>query len=100
MKLHKWKDLKAERFSADEIEKIRLEALRELVESDLRALREAVGLTQEEIADRLQVDQSQISRVERQSDTRVSLLNPYVEALGGELKIVATVRGKTVQLPV
>jgi predicted transcriptional regulator len=100
MKLHKWKDLKAERFSVDEIEKIRVEALRELVESDLRALREAADLTQEEIAERLQIDQSQISRVERQSDTRVSLLKRYVEALGGELKIVATVRGKTVQLPV
>ncbi len=36
MKPHTWKDIKAERFSTDEIEKIRLEALRDLIEGDLR----------------------------------------------------------------
>jgi hypothetical protein len=30
----------------------------------------------------------------------VSLLKRYVEALGGELQIVATLRGKVVRLPV
>ena len=100
MKVHKWKDIKAERFTPDEVEKIRLEALRELVDSDLRALREAAGLTQEEIAERTQMDQSQISRLERQGDARLSILKRYVEALGGELNLVATLRGKTVRLPV
>lgn len=100
MKLHRWKDIKAERFTPDEIEKIRLEALQDVIESDLRTLREAAGLTQAEIAERTQMDQSQISRLERQGDTRLSILKRYVEALGGELSIVATVRGKTVRLPV
>ena len=100
MKLYKWKDLKAERFSSGEVEKIRLEAIRELVESDLRALREAAGITQAEMAQRTQMDQSQISRLERQGDTRLSILKRYVEALGGELKLVATIRGKTVRLSV
>jgi predicted transcriptional regulator len=100
MKLHTWKDLKAERFSAEDMERIRLEALRDLVDSDLRTLREAVGLTQAEMAARTDMDQSQISRLERQGDTRLSILKRYVEALGGDLKIVATVRGKTIRLPV
>lgn len=100
MKLHNWRAVKAERFSPKEVAKIREEAVQELLESDLRALREAAGLTQEDVAERLRLDQSQVSRVERQGDTRVSILKRYVEALGGEMKIVATVRGKTVRLPI
>jgi predicted transcriptional regulator len=100
MKTHKWSDIKAERFSPEDIDKIRKEALRDLLEEDLRALREAAGVTQEELAEKVAVDQSQISRLERQGDARVSLLKRYVEALGGELQIVATLRGKVVRLPV
>ena len=100
MKTHKWSDIKAERFSPEEIEKIRKEAIRDLVEEDLRTLREAAGVTQEELAERVAVDQSQISRLERQGDARLSLLKRYVEALGGELQIVATLHGKVVRLPV
>jgi predicted transcriptional regulator len=100
MKTHKWSSIKAERFSPEEIEKIRQEAIQGLLEEDLRALREAAGVTQEELAERVAVDQSQISRLERQGDARVSLLKRYVEALGGELQIVATLRGKVVRLPV
>lgn len=100
MKTHKWSSIKAERFSPEEIEKLRREAVQDLVEQDLRALREAAGVTQEELAARVELDQSQISRLERQGDARVSLLKRYVEALGGELQIVATLRGKVVRLPV
>ena len=56
-------------------------------------------MTQEEMAARVKIAQSQISRVETRGDTRVSILKRYVEALGGELNIVATVRGRTVRLP-
>jgi predicted transcriptional regulator len=101
MRLHTWKSLQAERFSEKEIETLRQEALTELVESDLRALREAAGVTQEEMAAKVDVDQSQIARLEaRGTDTRVSLIKRYVEALGGEMQIVATLRGKTVRLSV
>jgi predicted transcriptional regulator len=100
MKTHKWSHIKAERFGPEEIEKIRREAIRDLLEEDLRTLREAAGITQEELAEKVAVDQSQISRLERRGDARVSLLKRYVEALGGELQIVATLRGKVVRLPV
>jgi predicted transcriptional regulator len=101
MKTHKWSDLKAERFSPEDVEKLRKEALRDLLEEDLRALREAAGVTQEELAEKVGADQSQISRLERRGggDARVSLLKRYVEALGGEIQIVATLRGKVVRLP-
>ena len=94
MKTHKWSDLKAERFNPEEVARIRKEAFRDLLAEDLRALREG--------AEKVEMDQSQISRLERQGgvDARVSLIRRYVEALGGEIHIVATLRGKIVRLPV
>jgi predicted transcriptional regulator len=102
MKTHKWSDIKVERFNPEEVARIRKEAFRDLLEEDLRALREGAGVTQEEIAEKVEMDQSQISRLERQggADARVSLIKRYVEALGGEIHIVATLRGKIVRLPV
>ncbi len=65
---------------------------------DLRALREAVGLTQEELARKVEVTQSQLSKLERREDHRLSTLRRYVEALGGEIEIVALIEGKKIRL--
>ena len=65
---------------------------------DLRALREAAGLTQEELAQRVAVTQSQLSKLERREDYRLSTLRRYVAALGGQLEIVAVVDGKRIRL--
>lgn len=46
-------------------------------------------LTQGEIAQRLQVAQSNISRILRRTDVRVSTLRSVIEAMGGELELVA-----------
>jgi DNA-binding XRE family transcriptional regulator len=76
MKTHKWGDIKAERFNPEEVARIRKEAFRDLLEVDLRALREDAGVTQEEIAEKVEMNQSQISRLERQDggDARLSLI--------------------------
>jgi hypothetical protein len=42
------------------------------------------------LARRLKTDQAQISRLEQRTDLFVSTLRRYVEALGGQLEIVAT----------
>jgi hypothetical protein len=57
----------------------------------LRALREAAGVTQEELATRLGRRQPAVSRLERQRDARMSTLREYVAALGGELNVIARV---------
>jgi len=59
-------------------------------ELSLRQLRELLGLTQDEMADRLEVGQENISRFERREDVRLSTLRSYVEALGGELHVTAS----------
>ena len=55
----------------------------------LAQLREAAAVTQVELADRLGRNQSSVSRIERQDDLYLSTLREYVEALGGQLDLVA-----------
>ena len=52
-------------------------------------LRDNLGLTQEEVAARLQISQSNVSRLEKRRDMLVSTLREVVEAFGGELHLVA-----------
>lgn len=57
----------------------------------LTEIRNNHGLKQEELAERLNVSQSRISRIERgQLDqSQISTLRAYVRALGGELELSA-----------
>ena len=55
----------------------------------LRGLREARGLTQTEVADRLEIRQVSVSRMESRADVHVSTLRAVIEAMGGELQIRA-----------
>jgi HTH-type transcriptional regulator/antitoxin HipB len=54
----------------------------------LRQAREAAGLTQEEVARRLNTTKSAISRIENHADdVRLSTLKRYAEAVGANLQI-------------
>jgi ribosome-binding protein aMBF1 (putative translation factor) len=55
--------------------------------------RQAVGLTQQELAHRLGVSQAQVARIERRGFQGYTLktLQRYVEALGGQFKLNVTV---------
>lgn len=60
-----------------------------LTAMDLAELREGLDLTQEELAERLQISQSNVSRLERRDDILLSTLRQVVEAMGGELRVEA-----------
>lgn len=60
-----------------------------LAELPLQDLRKARALTQEELADVLDVNQPSISKLERRADMYISTLRRFVEAMGGELEISA-----------
>lgn len=64
----------------------------------LEELRVALGVSQEELARLLDVQQPAISKLERRDDMRVSTLREVIEALGGELKLSAKFRDRTVEL--
>lgn len=49
---------------------------------ELAALRKQKGLTQAELAARIGMSQSDLSKLERRADVKVSTLRTYVEALG------------------
>jgi len=86
MKTHKWADLK---------KKLSPEAQREVqtrVERTARHLdeiRRVRGMTQVTLASAMGVSQAQITKVEHQADLYVSTLRRFVEAMGGELELVA-----------
>lgn len=53
-----------------------------LAQARLRA-----GLTQTEVGERMGISQSDVSKLERRGDTRVSTLRAYARALGGRLRL-------------
>ncbi len=58
-------------------------------ELTLRDLRKARKQTQERVAEKLGINQENVSRLERRSDLLISTLSDYVEAMGGKLSLVA-----------
>ncbi len=67
----------------------------------LRTIREGAGKTQTDVAALSQIDQGDVSRIENRGsfdDCQVSTLRRYVEALGGELDLVARFGNKKITL--
>ena len=64
----------------------------------LHELRRARALTQQELAETLNVDQRAVAKLEQRADIYVSSLRSYIEAVGGRLKIVAEFPGGEVTI--
>ena len=60
-----------------------------LIKMPLHQLRRARTLTQRDVAKMLKANQSAVSKLEQWTDMYVSSLRSYIEAAGGQLKIVA-----------
>jgi predicted transcriptional regulator len=71
---------------------------REILEANLREMRNLAGKTQVEVAKATEMAQSEISKLESRQDFLLSTLRRYVEALGGELEVIARFEDKTVRL--
>ncbi len=75
--------------------RVRAKAKEEIkVYKSLQAFRKVIGLTQEELAGKLSLKQTNISQLESRSDMHISTLRRYVEALGCELEINIRIPGK------
>jgi predicted transcriptional regulator len=98
MKTHRWEDLREKAVTPEEKETVDRQIADELFAMDLRSMRELLGKTQEEVADAAHMTQSEISRMERRSDHRLSTLRRLVKALGGDLEVVANFGDKRVRL--
>lgn len=58
-------------------------------EMTLRDLRKAHELTQTRMAEALNISQDGVSRIEKRSDFLLSTLRSYIEAMGGQLRLIA-----------
>lgn len=96
--MKQWADIKARKMNSDRIARVRKEAVEELRALTLRQLREEAGKTQVEMAELVETTQSALSRMERREDNPIDALRRYVEALGGELEVVAVLGNKRVKL--
>ncbi|MEH0635943.1 helix-turn-helix transcriptional regulator [Streptomyces bottropensis] len=98
---HSWDEVKDEVFDADDLDEIMAGARRMVAEARahrLAEMRRQLGLTQREVADRMHVRQERVSAIERgrTESAEVGTVAAYVEALGGELEIVANFNGTRV----
>lgn len=59
-------------------------------EMTMRELRKARNVTQVKLAKALHIKQEQVSRIEKRTDLHIATLRRQVEALGGDLTILAT----------
>lgn len=91
-----WKDVRAEARATGRLDEARIaehrrEMLAEVRAQRLAEIRQSSGLNQTEVANRLGVSQSRVSRIERGDidHTEIATVRAYVGALGGEVEIVA-----------
>ena len=71
------------------------ELLGELLLSEIREL---AGKSQRQVADVLGIKQPSLSKLEKQSDMQISTLRRIVNALGGELEVIARFPKGTVKI--
>lgn len=60
-----------------------------LAEMPLNELRQARGLSQKVLAEILHVQQPSIAKMEKRTDMYISTLRSHIEAMGGQLEVIA-----------
>jgi len=84
----KFAELRA-RMSPEARERADAHAEAMLAEMPLNELRQARGLSQKMLAEVLHVQQPSIAKIEKRTDMYLSTLRSHIEAMGGELEVVA-----------
>ena len=77
------------RMSPEAQAKAEAEARRLGEDMNLAEVRHALKLSQEEIGQTLQIGQASVAKIEKRADMYVSTLRRFIEAMGGELEVVA-----------
>lgn len=86
------------RMSPEPQERAEVKAKAMLAEMPLNELRQARGLSQKMLADVLHVQQPSIAKMEKRTDKYLSTLRSHIEAMGGQLEIVARFPDGTVKI--
>ena len=64
----------------------------------LRELRQTLKVPQSRVAKAAGIKQSNLSRLEKQSDMQIATLRKIVSALGGKLEVIARFKGADVRI--
>ena len=94
---HSFAELRA-RMAPEAARLMRGQAPRLGEEMDLAEVRRALKLSQDEIAQTLQIGQGSVAKIEKRADMYVSTLRRFIEAMGGELEIVARFADHSVKI--
>mgnify|MGYP001599096584 CR=1 FL=1 len=100
MKLQKWSDIRRKKLSEAELAEIDQRVAAEVLDMNLTALRESLGVTQVQMAAAAEMTQSEVSKLEKRNDHLVSTLRRAVRALGGDLEVTAVIGNKRIKLSV
>jgi len=73
-------------------------ALAMLTEMPLAELRKARGLSQKKLAEALHIQQPAIAKMEKRTDMYISTLRSHIEAMGGNLEVLARFPDGTVKI--
>ena len=85
---HKFSELEA-KMSPESRKWVKQEVAKAIAEMPLNELRNARGLSQKMLAEALHIQQPAIAKLERRTDMYISTLRSHIEAMGGELEVVA-----------
>ncbi|MCX5688838.1 MAG: helix-turn-helix transcriptional regulator [Planctomycetota bacterium] len=85
---NKWNGLK-QKMSPESRGRVEARVQETLRTMPLAEIRKAIGLTQADLAGRLEVSQGSVSKFENAADMYLTTLRKYVEALGGQLHLTA-----------
>ena len=85
---HKWSELEA-KMGPERVAASRARAKKIIEEMPLQQLRNARQMTQTRLAELLEMDQGNVSKLEQRTDMYLSTLRSYIEAMGGVLEIRA-----------
>lgn len=85
----KFKTLVAKTLPKEARDRAKRKAKLLLAELPLHELRRAREITQQQIAEVLEIEQPSVSKIENRTDMYISTLRSYIEAMGGNLRIVA-----------
>ncbi len=69
-----------------------------LAEMPLTELRKARGLSQKKLAEALHIQQPAIAKMEKRTDMYLSTLRKHIEAMGGELEVLARFPDGTIKI--
>jgi predicted XRE-type DNA-binding protein len=78
-----------EKMSPERRARIEKKVRKALVEMPLSELRNARGLSQKLLAEALHIQQPAIAKLEKRTDMYISTLRSHIEAMGGELEVIA-----------